>query len=62
MLVNIFSGALIVLAGYNFGNNIWTTASEVGNIVPNFVSICFLIDALRRLKTVVTGVLHIETW
>jgi hypothetical protein len=62
LLVNLFSGVLIVFAGYNYGNKYWTTASEIGNIVPNFISVCFLIDALRRLKTVVEGVLHIETW
>jgi len=58
----LLSGVLIVIAGYNYGDRKWETASEVGNIVPNIFSVLFLIDALRRLKSVAKGVLHIQTW
>ena len=31
------------------------------NVVPAFISLCFLIDSLRRLQLIAKGVLHIET-
>jgi len=32
------------------------------NILPDTISILFLIDSLRRLKVVSSGVMHIEIW
>lgn len=50
VFANILSGSLIVIATYHGGNKNWETGSEIGNIVPNTVSLIFLIDALRRFK------------
>lgn len=31
-------------------------------MLPDLASVCFLIDALRRLKSLAKGTMHIETW
>lgn len=32
------------------------------NIVPSMFSVGFLVDALRRIKNLATGTMHIEVW
>lgn len=56
LLLNIGSGVLIVLAFYNFGNQTWGFWTELGNILPNCVSLLVMIDALRRFRNVAKGV------
>jgi len=58
----LISGALVVSAIYNYRNNAIQYSSEFANVLPAFVAIGFLIDALYRLKTLAHGSMHIETW
>jgi hypothetical protein len=49
-LLNIFGGFSTTLSFYKNGIEAYKILTEVMNLVPEFVSVCFLIDALRRFK------------
>ncbi len=40
----------------------WENATEIVTVLPDVISVVFLIDALRRLKIVTKGVMIIQTW
>jgi hypothetical protein len=40
----------------------WENSTQILNVVPNFISLCFLVDALYRLRNIARGAMHIETW
>jgi hypothetical protein len=49
-LLNIFGGMSTTLSFYKHGSKAYRDITEVMNLVPEFVSVCFLIDALRRFR------------
>lgn len=62
LVSNFASGALIVIALYDYGNAVLFRICEVFNILPDLVSAAFLIDALRRFNLITKGAFTIETW
>ena len=62
LIVNCATGIFIVLAFSNFNDVQWENATETITVLPDVISVAFLIDALRRLKIVTKGVMIIQTW
>lgn len=62
LLLNLTSGAIIVIAFYHVGSYNWRLPSELANIIPNVISVTVLFDSLRRLRRATNGFLVIEIW
>ena len=59
--INIVSGLSFTYSFYNFGTHKFRNIAEGLNLIPEFLSMIFLCDALRRFRAIAKGVLKIET-
>lgn len=55
------SGLSFTFSFYNFGTHKFKYTAEGLNLIPEFLSMLFLCDALRRFRAIAKGVLKIET-
>lgn len=62
LLLNLSTGSLIIVAYYELSSRRFENWVEAINIAPSFISIIFLLDAMRRLRTIVKTKFQIDTW
>ena len=62
LLLNLSTGSLIIVAYYELSSRTFENWVEAINIAPSFISIIFLLDAMRRLRTIVKTKFQIDTW
>ena len=62
LLLNLSSGSLIIVAYYELSSRKFENWVEAINVAPSFISVFFLVDAMRRLRTIVRSKFAIDTW
>ena len=62
LLLNLSSGSLIIVAYYELSSRKFENWVEAINVAPSFISVFFLVDAMRRLRTIVKSKFAIDTW
>jgi hypothetical protein len=56
------TGILIIVAYYKLSSRKFENWVEAINVAPSFISIIFMLDAMRRLRTMVKTKFHIDVW
>jgi len=62
LMLNLSSGSLIIVAYYELSSRKFENWVEAINVAPSFISVFFLVDAMRRLRTIVKSKFAIDTW
>jgi hypothetical protein len=62
LLLNLSTGSLIIVAYYELYSHRFENWVEAINVAPSCISIIFLLDAMRRLRTIVKAKFQIDTW
>lgn len=62
LLINLSTGTLIIVAYYELSSRKFENWVEAINVAPSFISVIFLVDAMRRLKNIVKSKFTIDTW
>ena len=62
LLINLSTGALIIVAYYEISSRKFESWVEAINVAPAFISVFFLVDAMRRLRTIVKSKFVVDTW
>jgi hypothetical protein len=56
------TGSLIIVAYYKLSSRKFEDWVEAINVAPSFISIFFMLDAMRRLRMIVKTKFHIDVW
>ena len=62
LLVNLSTGCLLITAYYELTSRKFENWVEAINVAPSFISVFFLVDAMRRLRSIVKSKFLIDTW
>jgi hypothetical protein len=62
LLLNFGGVACIIIAAHRHGTEWIAYITDVMNVGPCFISLCFMIDAFYRIRKVTTGVFSVQTF
>lgn len=62
LVINLSGGYFVLLAFNHVLSNQIEDATDAFNVVPEFISVVFLADALRRIKKISKNTFEVDSW